>query len=76
MSKAAPLIPPRPTRDVPWKIKHSGVLAMCARGCDSHGKLNKQLLSEVCLRYGYKSHHSIRDIWKKYKQDFLAGNGF
>eukprot|EP00956_Cyclotella_meneghiniana_P031532 scaffold83069_cov22-Cyclotella_meneghiniana.AAC.1 len=76
MSKAAPLIPPRPAHDVPWKLRHSGVLAMCARGCDKHGRLNKALLQAICEKYNYRRPGSIREIWKKYKESFLSGDGF
>lgn len=39
--------------ELPWKIKHPGVLSMCARGCDSHGKLNKELLINCQMKLVY-----------------------
>lgn len=55
---------------------HSGVLTMLTAGATASGRLSHELIANVKAKYSYRSDKAIRAIWKKYKAQIMAGDGF
>ena len=59
-----------------WKVRHSGVLAMLTKGCKANGTLSHELIEAVKVKHNYRSSRSIRDLWRRYKDKIISGEGF
>jgi hypothetical protein len=49
---------------------------MLTAGATASGRLSHELIANVKAKYSYHSYKAIRAIWKKYKAQIMAGDGF